>query len=406
MIRRITAIFVVAAPVVIVVDPQASAWGHGTTERVSVRTGGVQANRESSDAAISGNGRFVAFTSGATNLVSGDTNTTFDVFVRDRKTATTERASLGQRGVQGDGASLGATLSADGRIVAFLSASINLVRSDSNGQTDAFARDRLTGMVWRVSVGTDGTQADSDTSEAAISANGRFVAFTSGATGATNLVSGGTNFRADVFLHDRRTLTTRRVSVGPNNAQADGSISFDVAISADGRFVAYTSDATNLVPGDTNGQPDVFAYDRMTQTTRRVSIGSGAVQANSGAAEPAISANGRFVAFISESTNLVRGDTNRTFDVFVHDRKMGTTERVSLGKNGAQSNGISQRPVISADGRFVAFKSYATNLVAGDTNGQLDVFVHDRQTHTTRRVSIGSNSILIIPFTHPAMMTR
>ena len=147
------------------------------------------------------------------------------------------------------------------------------------------------------------------------------------------------------------------------------------AISADGRFVAFVSFATNLVPGDTNDATDVFVRDRQTGTTRRVSLGPGGVQGNGGSAGPAISANGRFVAFFSAATNLVPGDTNGTADVFVRDRQTGTTRRVSLGPGGVQGDGDSVGAAISADGRFVAFESDATNLVPGDTNGAPDVFV-------------------------------
>jgi Tol biopolymer transport system component len=181
---------------------------------------------------------------------------------------------------------------------------------------------------------------------------------------------------------------TRRISVGAGGQQANGT-SFSPAISAGGRFVAFASWASNLVPGDTNGTWDVFVRDRVARVTRRVSVGPAGQQANRGGFDPAISADGRFVAFDSYSSNLVAGDTNGTNDVFVRDRKAQVTRRVSVGPGGQQENAESFRPAISAHGRFVAFKSEAWNLVAGDTNATYDVFVRDRHLHVTRRVSVG-----------------
>jgi Tol biopolymer transport system component len=203
-------------------------------------------------------------------------------------------------------------------------------------------------------------------------------------------VTGDTNGKSDIFVHDRQTGATERVSVDSSGAQADNA-SFKSAISADGRFVAFESFASNLVPNDTNGWVDVFVRDRQAGTTERISVRSTGQQVNGGSNRPAISADGRFVAFASIATNVVPNDTNATWDVFVHDRQTGTTERVSVDSTGAESDGASVRPTISADGRFVAFDSSATNLVAGDTNGVTDVFVHDRQTGTTIRVSVDSS---------------
>src|SRR5437660_1328853 len=243
----------------------------------------------------------------------------------------------------------------------------------------------------RVSVASGGTEGDDASLGSALSADGRFVAFDSAAT---DLVAGDTNGASDVFVHDRQTGTTERVSVASDGTQANNVSSYP-ALSADGRFVAFQSDATNLVAGDTNGATDVFVHDRQTGATERVSVASGGGtqgNRNSGGffAFPALSADGRLVAFQSDATNLVARDTNGATDVFVHDRQTGTTERVSVASGGSQGNGFSAGPVLSADGRFVAFHSTATNLVAGDTNGATDVFVHDRQTGTTERVSVAS----------------
>jgi Tol biopolymer transport system component len=170
---------------------------------------------------------------------------------------------------------------------------------------------------------------------------------------------------------------TERVSVGPGGVQGNG-FSRDPALSADGRFVAFGSFATNLVPGDTNVQADVLVHDRRTGTTRRVSVGPRGIQSNGESRFPKLSADGRLVAFISQADNLVPGDTNNAEDIFVRDRRTGTTRRVSVGTGGVQGDLDSFFPALSADGRFVAFTSRATNLAPGDTNGALDVFVHTR----------------------------
>ncbi len=359
-----------------------------TTERASVATGGGQGDSDSRAGAISADGRFVAFHSYAANLVGGDTNGKFDIFVHDRQTGTTERVSVATGGGQADGDSVNPAISADGRFVAFYSNATNLVSGDTNGKNDVFVHDRQTGTTERVSVATGGGQATGgDSIDPAISADGRFVAFWSFAT---NLVGGDTNGNFDIFVHDRQTGTTERVSIATGGAQATGNSSVP-AISADGRFVAFQSYATNLVGGDTNATPDTFVHDRQTGTTERVSIATGGAQATGNSINPAISADGRFVTFDSAASNLVSGDTNGFDDIFVHDRQTGTTERVSVATGGAEADGASSDPAISADGRFVAFWSFATNLVAGDTNTNSDVFVHDRQTGTTERVSIATN---------------
>jgi len=273
------------------------------------------------------------------------------------------------------------TLSADGRFVAFGSDATNLVPGDTNGVSDAFVYDRLSGTTERVSVSSTGAQADDDSFAGffapAVSADGRFVAFSSDAT---NLVPGDTNDQTDVFVRDRCltngvsvagcTAKTQRVSVSSSGAQGSGR-SLSPTLSADGRFVAFASEADDLVVGDTNEAFDVFVNDRMTGMTERVSVDSTGAQANAASLEhfcPALSADGRFVAFESDATNLVPVDTNGVTDVFVHDRLTATTDRVSVDSAGAQANDGSNFPAISADGSVVAFVSTATNLVPDDTN--------------------------------------
>jgi Tol biopolymer transport system component len=359
----------------------------GVTTRVSIASNGSQADSSSSYAVLSADGRYVAFTSSAANLVAGDTNGTWDVFVRDRDLSVTTRVSVASNATQGNGYASRPSLSADGQVVAFVSGATNLVPGDTNARDDIFVRDRAAGTTTRVSVATGGTEADSGSDFPALSADGRFVAFSSDAT---NLVAGDTNVSRDIFVRDRATDTTTRVSVATNGAQANND-SIVPALSADGRYVAFASNASNLVPDDTNNRMDIFVHDRVSGATTRVSVASNGAQANNDSIFPALSADGRLVVFQSVASNLVPNDTNAAEDVFVHDCVTGATTRVSVAPNGAQADGYSVSATISADGRFVAFASMASNLVAGDTNGTRDVFVHDRQAGAATRVNVATD---------------
>jgi Tol biopolymer transport system component len=358
------------------------------TSRVSLDSSGAQATGSSQHPSISADGRFVAFASWASDLVAGDTNGTWDVFVHDRQSGTTERVSVASGGAEGNAGSGSPAISADGRFVVFASGASNLVAGDTNNTADIFVRDRQSGTTERVSVATGGVEGNSNSEYPSISADGRFVAFGSYAS---NLVAGDTNGFEDVFVHDRQSGTTRRVSLDSAGAQGSSSSGgWGISISADGRFVAFASWASNLVAGDTNSSYDIFMRDRQSGTTERVSVDSGGVQAYGHSFYPSISADGRFAAFESWAPNLVAGDTNGTWDVFVHDRQSGTTERVSVSTAGGQGYLESHSPSISVDGRFVAFDSWTPDLVAGDTNGAYDIFMRDRQSGTTERVSVAT----------------
>ena len=193
------------------------------------------------------------------------------------------------------------------------------------------------------------------------------------------------------------TSSTTRVSVSSGGVQGDRD-TFAAGISADGRYVLLNSQARNLVPGDTNYRWDVFVSDRAAGVTQRVSVSTGGAQAKpgpdpwGGSIAGGISANGRYIVFESDARNLVPRDTNHASDVFLHDQGSGVTTRVSVSSNGRQANGPSGSPAISADGRYVAFQSLASNLVRGDTNRISDVFVRDLATGKTSRVSVNSRS--------------
>jgi Tol biopolymer transport system component len=349
----------------------------GTTERISVSSTGEEAHGDTRGPAISADGRFVAFYSDASDLVPDDTNGWTDVFVRDRLLGTTELASLSSLGEQGSRASGSPGINGDGRFVVFESDAPDLVPGDTNGCLDVLVRDRRFGTTELVSLSTSGEQANAESRSSSISADGSYVAFRSAAS---NLVPDDTNGYRDVFVRDRQLGTTERVSLSSSGEQGNSdSADFGVSISADGQFVAFDSCASNLVPDDTNGYRDVFVRDRQLGTTALVSLSYWGDQGNSDSRNPSISADVRYVAFESWASNLVAGDTNEAQEVFVRDRQLGTTERISLSSSGEQADYWSREPAVSADGRFVGFSSYATNLVAGDTNECEDVFVRERE---------------------------
>ncbi len=394
--RLLAAVLVLGGVVVSV----AGASHLAVTTRVSVASSGAQADGPSFNApAFSGDGRFVAFASTASNLVPGDTNSCPfalagpscpDIFVRDRIAGTTKRVSVSSDGGQANGPSLRSAISADGRLVAFDSLASNLVPGDTNGQSDVFVHDRTTGATERVSVSSAGGQAGGFSFNPSLSADGRFVAFNSDAP---DLVPGDTNGAFDIFVRDRLMGTTERVSVSSSGVQGDDDSALP-NISGDGRFVVFSSRATTLVAEPTNGVTQVYVHDRLTGETALVSVNDAGQAANGFSFNAGVSADGRFIAFVSDGDNLVPGDTNGVRDVFVRDRAAGTTTRVNVSSASKQANGFSNLgfngQALSADGRFVAFSSLATNLVPGDTNGAADVFVHDLQTGITTRASVDS----------------
>ena len=277
---------------------------------------------------------------------------------------TTERVSVSSSGTQGNKASSYPAISWDGLHVAFESDASNLVLGDAWGFKDAFVHDRLTGNTKLVSKDSSGNQGYGASTTVSVSEDGNYVAFVSYAS---NLVPDDTNGVSDIFVRDRQASTTERVSVDSSGNEGNGH-SQDPSISGDGRYVAFSSYATNLVPGDSNGV-QIYVHDRQTGATEQVSVDASGNAGNDDSNGPSISGDGRYVAFYSDATDLVPGDTNGRSDVFVHDRQTGTTERVSVDSSGNQGSSHSLSPSISVDGRYVAFHSKASNLVPGDTNG-------------------------------------
>jgi Tol biopolymer transport system component len=352
---------------------------NGTLELVSKGPGGKQANGDSQRPTLSTDGRYVAFWSAADNLVDGDTNRQTDCFVHDRQTHETVRVDVGPGDVQANGECARPVISGDGKLVAFESAAANLEKAgvlgkstDTNKARDVFVRDLAAGTTARISVTSDGQQGAGESVRPSISTDGRYVAFQSDAP----LQSDDTNKKTDVYLHDRETHETSRISIGPGGTEGNAG-SFSPSMSADGRLIAYWSNASDLVPGDTNKSGDIFVFDRKDGSTVRISVGSGDVQGDGMSSDPSMSPDGRYVTFWSGATNLVPDDTNGKRDIFLVDRDSSTVSRVSVADDGTQGDGDSFSPNIGAGGGLVAFDSAAKTLVPDDhkTKGS-DIFLH------------------------------
>lgn len=359
-----------------------------TTTRASVDSQGAEANSSCRNSSISTDGRYVAFSSPATNLVPGDLNGKEDIFVCDRQNGTTDRISVNSQGVGGTGDSLLPSISGDGRFVAFSSAANNLVPGDGNGTQDVFVHDRQTGVTQRINISYTGGESSYGAESPSISGDGRFVAYNSFAA---DLVPNDGNSETDVFVYDRQTGTTKRISLGPNGVEGNDRSRYP-NISTDGRYVAFESDASNLVVADWNSVADAFVHDCFTLVTWRVSVDSMGYGGNRNSSRCSISADGRYAVFESYSDDLVPADTNGSLglDIFLRDRLTRETKRVSVDSFGVQADALSQSPMISANGNYVVYQSGASNLVPGDTNGKVDIFVHGRQSASVQRVSVNS----------------
>lgn len=353
----------------------------GPTVRVSVAAG--QPNADSRFPDISGNGRYITFSSDANNLVAGDINGVSDIFVYDRETQVTERVSLRTDRGEANGASYAPAISDDGNIVVFQSFATNLVDGDTNNVADVFIHERSSNITVAATYVIGGFANDiSYTPD--VSANGRYVTFWSYAS---NLVGDDSNGTADIFRFDRLALVMQRVSLDSNEVQANGESRYP-SISGDGNRIVFESEASNLVAGDGNTYSDIFLRDIAAGTTTRLSVHSNGTEGNGGSSEPTIADNGQYVVYASLANNLVSGDSNNYQDIFLRNIGGNSTERVSLASNGTQPDASSYQPDVSADGRYVAFRSAAGNLVSGDWLVADDVFVRDRTMNTLTRASI------------------
>ena len=372
--RRATAL---AAAVALLALP-----GCAMVVRVSQSVDHIEGNSASRAPSVSFDGRWIAFTSFASNLTGNDFNGTADVFVRDQQSGAVELLSRTAAGLSANYASDQPSISDDGNRIAFRSVASNLVADPALALTEIYVRDRAAGTTTWVSVATNGTSANGPCSEARISRDGRYVTFTSTAD---NLVANDGNHQPDVFVHDLVTGTTEAVSVMPNGMVGAGASS-QPAINQDGRYIAFTSTTPTLVPGDGNGGADVFLRDRTGGTTTRVSVTTAGLEAEPGSGSPAISADGRVIAFDSTATDLIAHDVNQSADVFVRNLNTLVTTMVSVDNGNVPTEGSSHTPSISADARYVSFTSWG-QLVPDDENYLDDIYVRDRSRSRTRRIS-------------------
>jgi Tol biopolymer transport system component len=397
-----------------------------------------QANNHSGSPVISSDGRYVVFSSGADNLVPGDTNEGSDIFVHDRQAHTTQLITWAEDGSPANASSGPQSISSDGRWVVFVSIASNLVAGDAGNQSDVFVHDRQTGRTTLVSMAPDGTSGNGMSTEASISADGRWIVFTSTADDLVPEIDeysgeniADTNGMADIFVYDRLGESIRRVSLSSDGEQGNNNSNLP-SISADGRWVVFWSLADNLVPGAGRG---IYLYDRSDGITRFIADGFA----------PTISPGGRWIGFLSSSSDLAPGGViyallydrqtdeitviggyaeeihgrasnvvNFSMDgewlafssvfispdsplegnssewgqqVFLRDQETGSFTLLSAAPNGLAGNSSSASPSLSADGRWIAFQSFADNLVSDDTNGYMDVFVYDRETGAVELVS-------------------
>jgi hypothetical protein len=364
-------------------------WSSGYDSIINITEGG---NDSSWQSQVSGNGNTISFTSSASNLVPNDTNSEGDIFVYNIQTGEMIRVSVDSNGVEANGQSQHAYLSEDGNIVVFKSWASNLVLNDTNNKSDVFIHNIQTGETTRVSVSSEGEQGIGFHGEPSISNDGNIVAFSSTSS---NLVLNDMNVETDVFVHNFSTGETDLISVDSNGVGGIGN-SGNPYISGDGNVVVFTSNASNLVLNDNNENIDTFVHNIQTGETVRVSVDSEGNEDNgsSSYAEGSISGDGNVVTFTSWSSNLVSNDNNSFYDVFVHNIQTGETILVSVDLDGFGGNNDSQNGVdISEDGNTVTFSSDATNLVLNDTNYKKDTFVRNIQTEETTRVSVGSNEV-------------
>lgn len=370
-------------------------------QRISVDSSGSEGNGNSycsrqkyeSAPSVSEDGTKIVFTSEADNLVVGDTNSSCDIFVYDTATKTTTRVSVDSSGAEGDDDSFHPSISSDGSTVVFASEAENLVSNDSNGETDIFTYDLTSGKTELVSykkkertgrkIGADGSSL-----RPAVNSDGTKVAFVSYAN---NLVLSDEDIYSHVFVHNITTGSTTRVSVDSSGSAAnsfsgrDGiGESYYLAISDDGSTVAFPSNATNLVTGDTNSRTDIFTHDTTTSTTTRVSIDSSGNEGDDESVRPSISGDGTVIAFDSDAGNLVSDDSNGTRDVFLHDTSTGTTKRISVNPDtGAEDTQGSGYPDISEDGSTVTFSSEARTLLPTWSDLGNEIYIYTEASDTT-----------------------
>ncbi len=346
----------------------------GTTIRVSVDSLGGEADGGGGAPSISSDGRYVAFESGATDLVSGDTNNVTDIFIKDTQTGGVERISVDSSSTQGNGDSSSPSISGDGRYVAFVSSATNLVLNDNNGVADIFLRDTQSDTTTRVSISANGVSWDP-----VVAQGGGYVVFSSNAT---NLVVGDANGKTDIFVYEISNTQLTRASVNNNEQEGDKS-SVDASISGDGRYVSFSSGSHNFMSGDTYELTYVYIRDRQLETTTLASIQDG-YQMVGWSDATTMSADGRYVAFSFDD----KGDGMPKRWLFVYDQISGQVTQAAAGDIDGMANPL--LPSISGDGKYLLFASSSATLVSGDTNNTRDVFVKEMAYPTDDNPSVVS----------------
>ncbi|MEE1609735.1 hypothetical protein [Microvirga sp. CF3016] len=349
---------------------------------ISTKADGTGGNAESRAPQFSLDGRYVVFESDANNLVAGDTNNYADIFLKDLTTGEITRLSTAGN-TQANDSSYAPRFSPDGQYVTFMTGASNLVAGDTNNRFDILRKDLTTGEITRLSLTEQDEEANDGSYQAQFSPDGHYVIFSSDAS---NLVAGDTNGQRDIFRKNLDTQAITRLSTAVDGAQATG-YSSNPAISQDGRFVVFESTASDLVAGDTNNRTDIFLKNLDTQAITRVSTAADGTQANNGSTNAQVSSDGRYVVFESSASNLVAGDTNDRADIFLKDLTTGEITRLSTAADGTQADDTSNNARLSPDGRYVVFTSGASNLVAGGTNGNDHIFVKDLTTGSVTLLS-------------------
>lgn len=365
---------------------------NGTIQRISEPTSGGDANGSSNNPSISANGQFVVFESFAPNLVANDTNNAVDIFIYDRIAQSMERVSVASNNTQANSHNFSPSVSADGRFVTFYSISSNLVSGDNNRAVDVFVRDRTTGETRMISTNANGNPGNMASWQPVISANGQYIAFSSNAS---NLVAGDSNNVQDIFLYEMATGNIAMVSKD-NSGTPGNALSAYPAISASGDYVVFESDATNLVSNDGNGQTDIFVADVPHSSVTRISVTTDGGDINAPAYQPRISQDGRFISYYSYASNIVQPDPNNVEDVYLYDQSTGAIEMLTRTMAGEPSNGSSFTAALNDDGRYAVTSSLATNLDVTDTNGLEDIYLFDRGATNTPPVAAAGSDINIV----------
>jgi hypothetical protein len=355
-----------------------------TSSSVQLVSGHTPSSNDSSGdiVSLSADGRYVAFSSKATNLIADDNNSKRDIFVKDRRTGFIERVSISSSGDEGSSDSDNPSISDDGRFVVFESFSA-FISADTNAKIDIYLHDRLNHITQIISK-NGATESNGHSTRASISATGRYVVFKSEAD---NLVSGDSNNKTDVFIKDLITDSIERVSVASDDSEANGAVNMSATVSADGRYVAFRSNSTSLSSVDLNGKPNIFLRDRTAHKTTCISVPYDGTLIDGYTYNPTISDDGSVIVFEARATNLVPDDTNGHNDIFVYSLATQQIKRVTDNSNDEHSYGTS----MSADGRFISYRSGATGIVTDDSNGEYDAFIYDTKNNTTVRVNLNNS---------------